>query len=184
MAVSSNMMPLGTKAPHFKLIDTVSNELKSLDDMKSGIATVVMFLCNHCPYVKHINHELVKLANQYLQKGISFIGISSNDIIKYPEDSPERMKEIALELKYPFPYLYDETQETAKAYNAACTPEFYIFDKNLLLVYRGQFDNSRPGSEIIVTGKDVKNALENILHGKEVDQNQIASIGCGIKWKH
>jgi len=179
----SVMIELGSEAPHFILPDTVSGKLIDLNEIKSEIATVIMFLCNHCPYVKHINSELVKLSNEYIQKGISFAAISSNDVIKYPEDSPEKMKETAAMLGYPFPYLYDETQEVAKAYNAACTPDFYIYDKNLKLVYRGQLDDSRPKNEIPVTGKDIRNALDNILAGKEVDHNQKPSIGCNIKWK-
>ena len=182
-ATPSNMIPLGTSAPDFNLQDTISGKNFSLQDLKSDIATVIMFICNHCPYVKHINNELVNFANECIPKGITFIAISSNDVRNYPEDSPDKMKKLAGELGYPFPYLYDETQEVAKAYDAACTPDFYIFDKDLKLVYRGQFDDSRPGSGIPVTGKDMRNALDNILYGKPVDTNQIPSIGCNIKWK-
>lgn len=180
---SSVMIDLGTTAPSFSLPDTVSGRQIDLNDVKSDTATVIMFICNHCPYVKHVNSELVKLANDYIPKGISFVAISSNEIINYPEDSPGKMKEQALVLGYPFPYLFDETQEVAKAYNAACTPDFYIYDKNLKLVYRGQLDDSRPKNDIPLTGKDIRQALDNILAGKEVDQNQIPSIGCNIKWK-
>jgi len=179
----SNMLPLGTIAPNFTLLDTVSGKELELTNIKSEKATVIMFICNHCPFVKHINSELVRLAKEYLPKGIAFIAISSNDAVKYPADAPEEMTKTARDLGYPFPYLYDETQEVAKAYNAACTPDFYIFDKNLSLVYRGQLDDSRPSNSIPVTGKDIRNALDNILNNKEVDVNQKPSIGCNIKWK-
>ena len=183
-ATCSNMLALGTIAPGFNLFDTVSGNTLSLNDLKSNIATVIMFICNHCPYVKHINSELVSLSNNYLQKGISFIGISSNDIENYPEDSPELMKQTAKELGYKFPYLFDESQEIAKQYKAACTPDFYIFDKSLKLVYRGQFDDSRPGNGLPVTGDDIRSALDNILSGKPVSPEQKPSIGCNIKWKY
>jgi peroxiredoxin len=183
MAATSNMLPLGTIAPPFNLFDTVSGKTMSLDKLKSDKATVIMFICNHCPYVKHINAELVRLTDEYMQKGISFIGISSNDVESYPEDSPENMKLMAEEPGYKFPYLYDETQEVAKAYNAACTPDIYVFDKDMKLVYRGQLDDSRPGNGIPVTGKDLRQALDSIIAGKPVDEKQIPSIGCSIKWK-
>jgi peroxiredoxin len=182
-ATASNMLALGTAAPGFSLFDTVSGNTLSLTELKSEIATVIMFICNHCPYVKHINTELVSLSNDYLQKGISFIGISSNDVENYPEDSPEIMKLTAEELGYKFPYLFDESQEVAKAYKAACTPDFYIFAQNMKLVYRGQFDDSRPGNGMAVTGNDIRSALDNILAGKPVSQEQKPSIGCNIKWK-
>ncbi|ACF14403.1 alkyl hydroperoxide reductase/ Thiol specific antioxidant/ Mal allergen [Chloroherpeton thalassium ATCC 35110] len=182
-ATPSNMIPLGTHAPDFALIDTVSEKTLSLADVKSGIATVIMFICNHCPYVKHINGELVRLANDYRVKGVSFVAISSNDVDNYPEDAPKKMKEAAEALGYPFPYLYDESQAVAKAYDAACTPDFYIFDRNLALVYRGQLDDSRPQTEIPVTGKDIRAALDAMLVGKPVSEKQIPSIGCNIKWK-
>lgn len=179
----STMVPLGTIAPDFSLPDTVSDKTMRLNELRSDKATVVMFICNHCPFVKHVQHELVKLAKDYEPKGIAFVAISSNDVENYPEDSPERMKEVAQELGYPFPYLYDETQEVAKAYNAACTPDFYIYDKDLKLVYRGQLDDSRPSNDIPVTGKDVRAALDRILDGKPVNPDQKPSIGCNIKWK-
>jgi len=182
-ATPSNMIPLGTAAPDFLLIDTVSGKRLSLADVKSSVATVIMFICNHCPYVKHINAELVRLANDYQPKGVSFVAISSNDVANYPDDAPDKMTTTAEALGYPFPYLYDETQAIAKAYDAACTPDFYIFDKNLTLVYRGQLDGSRPKTEISVTGKDIRTALEAILSGTPVSQEQIPSIGCNIKWK-
>lgn len=179
----SVMVELGTKAPAFTLKDVVSGEQKSLSQLKSDKATVIMFICNHCPFVKHVNKELVRLANDYIPKGISFIAISSNDVENYPQDSPDKMKEVAEEQGYPFPYLYDETQEVAKAYQAACTPDFYIFDGDLNLVYRGQLDDSRPGNSEPVNGKNIRAALDNILTGKPVDENQKPSIGCNIKWK-
>lgn len=182
-ATLSNMLPLGTIAPDFNLTDTLTGKNISLSDLKSEFATVIMFICNHCPYVKHINNELVKLCNEFIPKGITFAGISSNDIISYPEDSPENMKWIGRRLGYPFPYLFDETQEVAKAYQAACTPDFYIFDKDLKLVYRGQFDDSRPSNGLRVTGTDIRNALNNILMNVPVSQDQKPSIGCNIKWK-
>lgn len=180
---SSEMMPLGTKAPAFSLPDSISGKDLSLNELKSDIATVVMFICNHCPYVKHIQAPLSELAHEYTARGIAFIGINSNDIDNYPEDSPEKMREVAGEFGNPFPYLFDASQETAKDYRAACTPDFYIFDHDLKLVYRGQLDDSRPGNGIPVTGKDIRAALDNILDGKAVDANQKPSIGCNIKWK-
>lgn len=182
-ATESNMVPLGIQAPSFFLNDVVSGRTLSLDQLKSDIATVIMFICNHCPYVKHINKKLVEVSNYYIDKGISFIGINSNDIENYPEDSPENMKKQAKQLGYQFPYLFDETQEIAKAYKAACTPDFFIFDKNLKLVYRGQFDDSRPGNNIPLTGKDLSDALEAILNNKPISSEQKPSIGCNIKWK-
>ena len=182
-ATPSKMIPLGIKAPDFKLPDTVSGKTLSLHELKSNKATVVLFICNHCPYVKHVNHELVRLANDYEPRRVSFIAISSNDAAQYPDDGPDKMKEIARQLGYSFPYLYDESQEVARAYDAACTPDIYIFDKDLQLAYRGQLDDSRPGSDIPVTGKDVRAALDNILSAKPVSPDQKPSIGCNIKWK-
>ena len=179
----STMIPLGFKAPEFTLLDPVSNTLKSLKELQSDKATVIMFICNHCPFVKHVNEQLVKLAMDYQQKGVSFIAINSNDVDNYPEDSPEKMKEYAANLKYTFPYLFDETQEVAKVYDAACTPDFYIFDKDLQCVYRGQLDDSRPGNGKPVTGKDMRQALDALLAGEEVSKEQLPSIGCNIKWK-
>lgn len=182
-ATPSAMVELGTKAPGFNLTDTISGNEISLDEIKSEKATVVMFICNHCPYVIHIVDKLSEVAKEYKQKGISFAAISSNDVENYPQDSPDKMKEFAEEHKLPFPYLYDETQEAAKAYKAECTPDIFVYDKNLTLVYRGQFDDSRPSKDTPVTGKDLKAALDNILAGKPVDENQIPSVGCNIKWK-
>jgi peroxiredoxin len=180
----STMIPLKTKAPDFTLPDTVSGKNYSLSDLKSDKATVIMFICNHCPFVKHVNTGLVKLANDYLPKGISFVAISSNDVDNYPEDHPDKMKTTAEQLGYNFPYLYDESQEAARAYDAACTPDFYIFDRELKLVYRGQLDDSRPSNDIPVTGKDIRAALDNILADQPVDSNQRPSVGCNIKWKN
>ena len=179
----SNMMALGTRAPHFDLIDTVTGQMMSLDDLCSEKATVIMFICNHCPYVIHVNSELVRLANDYKDKGVSFVAISSNDVENYPDDSPEKMKEKALELGYPFPYLYDEKQSVARAYDAACTPDFYLFDGDMNLAYRGQLDSSRPKSGIEVTGVDLRRAIEDVLGGKSPDLIQRPSAGCNIKWK-
>ncbi|MCB0805091.1 MAG: thioredoxin family protein [Bacteroidales bacterium] len=180
----STMNPLGFTAPAFELEDVISGQPVNLQKINSDKATVIMFICNHCPFVKHVNEQLVKLARDYIPKGIVFIAISSNDAENYPEDSPEKMQEYAKRLGYPFPYLYDETQEVAKAYDAACTPDFYIFDGDLKCVYRGQLDDSRPSNGLPVTGKDIREALEALLSGNEVNPNQRPSIGCNIKWKN
>ena len=179
----STMVALGTKAPGFILPDTVSGKDISLENSKGEIATMIMFISNHCPFVKHINPELVRLANDYKNKGIGFVAISSNDVINHPDDSPVLMTQVAKQLKYPFPYLYDESQETAKTYDAACTPDFFIYDKDLQLVYRGQLDDSRPGNEIPVTARDIRHALDCLIDNKPVPQEQRPSIGCNIKWK-
>jgi peroxiredoxin len=181
--VNSTMVALGTAAPEFQLPDTVSGNTISLQNVKGPVATVVMFICNHCPFVVHVNDELVRLANDYKNKGIGFVAISANDVVTHPGDAPDKMKETALRLQYPFPYCYDETQETAKAYDAACTPDFFIYDKNGQLVYRGQLDDSRPGNEIPVTGKDIRNALDCLISNKPVPEFQRPSIGCNVKWK-
>ena len=179
----SNMVALGTSAPDFTLLDTVSGDKMSLMDLKYEKGVLVMFICNHCPYVKHVNEEIVRLANDYQQKGIAFIAISSNDIESHPEDSPDLMKSNAENLKFTFPYLYDETQEVAKSYDAACTPDFYLFDHKLKLIYRGQLDSSRPGNNIPLNGSDLRNAMENLLKGNHLSDQQIPSMGCNIKWK-
>lgn len=179
----STMVALGTKAPDFNLSDTISGKQIALSDIKGDVATVIMFICNHCPFVKHVNEELVRLANDYKNKGIGFAAINSNDAVKHPDDSPGLMMQVAKQLKYPFPYLYDESQEVAKAYDAACTPDFFIYDNNLALVYRGQLDDSRPGNEIAVTGNDIRYALECLINNKPVSEFQRPSIGCNIKWK-
>jgi len=177
------MIPLGTLAPGFALPDTVSGNVVSIDQLKGEKGTVVMFICNHCPYVKHVNPELVRLGNDYINRGIGFIAISSNDVAGHSEDAPDKMKELAAREKFPFPYLYDETQDAAKAYDAACTPDFYIFDKDLKLVYRGQLDDSRPSNNVPLTGKDIRQALDSILAGQPVSPYQRPGIGCNIKWK-
>lgn len=179
----SNMIELGSSAHDFSLPDTLSGKIMSLLEGRGERATVIMFICNHCPFVKHVNAELVTLANDHNKKGIGFIAISSNDATTHPEDGPGKMKEAGLSLGYPFPYLYDESQEVAKAYQAACTPDFYIYDDLMKLVYRGQLDDSRPGNGIPVSGKDIRNALDNLLNGKPVSAGQKPSIGCNIKWK-
>jgi peroxiredoxin len=179
----SNMLPLGTKAPNFELPDTVSGNSLNLKNVKGDKGTVIMFICNHCPFVIHVNAEIVSIAKAYNSKGISFIAISSNDAMNYPQDAPEKMKIHAKETDYPFPYLYDETQSVAKAYDAACTPDFYVFDELLELAYRGQLDDSRPGNGVPITGSDLKHALDCLIKGKANSQVQKPSIGCNIKWK-
>lgn len=179
----SQMIPLGTKAPDFILRDVISGKTLSLSQLKSEKATVVVFMCAHCPFVRHIIRDLVKIANQYIPKNVSFIAISSNDAESYPADSPENLKKQAEEFKFPFPYFYDSTQEIAHAYGAVCTPDFFVFDSNLHCIYRGQFDDSRPGNKISVTGKDLKAALDSILEGKPVSEVQKPNTGCNIKWK-
>jgi peroxiredoxin len=179
----SNMLPLGTKAPSFSLPDTVSGNQLTLEDIQGQNATVIFFLCNHCPYVIHVNEELVRIANDYHSKGVSFVAISSNDVERYPEDSPDKMAIVAKVLRYPFPYLYDESQEVAKAYDAACTPDIYVFDHQMDLAYRGRLDASRPGSIIALTGSDLRNAIDAIIGGQEVPEPQYPSAGCSIKWK-
>ena len=178
----STMQPLGMKAPAFALPGT-DGKTHSLDDFKAAPAVLVMFICNHCPFVKHVRSELAKLGKEYQQRGVAVIAINSNDVAKYPDDSPAKMKEEARTAGYTFPYLFDESQEVAKAYGAACTPDFFVFDKNRTLAYRGQLDDSRPGSGVPVTGKDLRAALDATLAGKPVPGEQRPSIGCNIKWK-
>ena len=180
---ASAMIPLGTKAPQFALRDVITGKMISPEAKQNVPATVICFICNHCPYVRHINHGLVVLARKYMPKGVSFIAINANDVAAYPDDAPEHMKQVAQDLQYPFPYVFDETQEVARAYVAACTPDFYVFDGDLALVYRGQFDDSRPGNEVPVTGKDIGAALDAVLSRKTIDSNQKPSLGCNIKWK-
>lgn len=182
VATNSTMLALGTQAPDFHLRDT-AGKLVSLAEFKQSAALLVVFMCNHCPYVKHIRAGLAQLARDYQPRGIGIVGINSNDVRSYPADSPEKMREEVASAGYNFPYLYDETQETAKAYRAACTPDFYVFDKDRNLVYRGQFDDSRPSNGLPVTGKDVRNALEATLAGKPPNATQKPSLGCNIKWK-
>ena len=179
----SKMLPLGTKAPQFKLPDTVSGKILDLTGLKGDQGTLIMFICNHCPFVKHVNATLVRLAKEYEPKGLSFIAISSNDVENYPQDHPEKMKETARQEGYSFPYLYDESQQVAMDYDAACTPDFYLFDAELKLVYRGQLDDSRPGNGIPPTGRDLVAAMRNLLAGEPIGVEQKPSIGCNIKWK-
>lgn len=181
--MSSTMVKLGTKAFDFSLLDVMSGTIVSPLKNKLSKAHVLMFICNHCPFVKHINKGLTALANDYQNKGVQFIAINSNDVSEYPEDSPEKMLEIATLSAYPFPYLFDERQTVAKAYNAVCTPDFFIYDANLLLVYRGQFDDSRPSNDLPVNGHSIRSALDAILLDKPVPEPQLPSIGCSIKWK-
>lgn len=184
MAVTpSTMMPLGTVAPPFDLLDVVSSQSKTLDDVKGKEGLVVMFICAHCPYVKHLEEELAFVAEKYQRKEIGFVAISSNDVANYPDDSPEKLKEQAEDNDFDFPYLYDESQEVAKAYQAACTPDFYLFDMDLKCVYRGRFDASTPGNDEPVTGEDLREAMDQLLAGEEVYDDQKPSMGCNIKWK-
>jgi peroxiredoxin len=178
----STMLPLGTAAPDFRLPDT-NGKIVSLADFKNAPALLIVFMCNHCPYVKHIRQGLAQLGRDYLPRGAGIVGINSNDAANYPADSPAKMKEEMQVAGYTFPYLYDETQGVAKAYRAACTPDLYLFDKEKKLVYRGQFDDSRPGNGMRVTGMDLRDALDAVLSGKPVEKEQIPSIGCNIKWK-
>ena len=179
----SNMLALGTQAPDFRLLDTVSETKFSLSHCKGIKGTVIMFISNHCPFVKHVNAKVAKLAKVYKSKGINFIAIASNAIEKYPQDGPIHMKALALEQDFIFPYLYDQTQSVAKAYDAACTPDFYLFDDHLNLVYRGQLDSSRPGNDIPVSGEDLVNAINALLKNQQIDEDQKPSMGCNIKWR-
>jgi len=179
----SNMLALGTVAPEFSLLDTVSQKTMNLHALKGNHGTVIMFICNHCPFVVHVNPEITRLAIEYQKKGIEFIAISSNDIENYPQDAPHYMRLKAKAENYSFPYLYDEDQSVAKDYDAACTPDFYLFDRDLKLIYRGQLDDSRPGNDLPLNGKDLRNAMEKLLSGEKVNPVQKPSIGCNIKWK-
>jgi peroxiredoxin len=177
------MLPLGTKAPDFKLPDVVTGKTVSLSDFSGKKALLVMFICNHCPYVQHIKTELSKLGKDYANKDIAIAAISSNDAAGYPDDSPENLKKMAKELSFTYPYLYDESQDVAKRYAAACTPDFFLFDAARSLVYRGQLDDSRPGNGKPVTGQDLRRAMDAAIAGKPVPSEQKPSIGCNIKWK-
>lgn len=180
---SSNMLPLGSRAPDFTLADTISGRILGLSALQSPQATVLMFICNHCPYVKHVNAELLRLARDYQPRGIAFAAISSNDAAAYPEDAPDQMKQTAQRLGYPFPYLYDESQQVARAYQAACTPDFYVFDGGLKLVYRGRLDGSTPGNGLPLTGAELRAALDAVLAGRAVAAEQQPSLGCNIKFR-
>ena len=179
----SNMLELGVKAPKFNLPDTASDRHISFREIKGEMGTVVMFLCNHCPYVIHLNGLLVSIANEYMKKGIGFIAISSNDAAKYTDDLPDKMRLVAKVLQYPFAYLYDETQDVARAYDAACTPDIYVFDKEDRLYYRGRVDESRPNNEKPIDGRDLTLALDLLLRGEPALNKQYPSAGCNIKWK-
>lgn len=176
-------LELGFEAPNFTLLDVVSEEKVGLADVRGKQATLVMFICNHCPFVIHVRKELVQLALDYRERGVGFVAISSNDITNYPEDSPEKMAEMAREHDFPFPYLYDEMQEVARAYSAACTPDFSLFDENMKCVYRGRLDESRPGNEKPLNGLDVRRALDAVLNKESITWKQEPSMGCNIKWK-
>jgi len=180
--VSSTMLELGTGAPDFSLFDT-TGQVVSLADYKQAPATLVVFMCNHCPYVKHIANQFAQMAREYQAKDVAVIGINANDVSTHPGDSPEKMAEEAKKIGYTFPYLYDETQEVAKSYRAACTPDFFLFDIDHKLAYRGQFDGSRPGNNVPVTGQDLRMALDAVLQDQPVPTEQKASMGCNIKWK-
>lgn len=176
------MLPLGTQAPDFTLTNTDGQRV-CLADFRDKKALLIVFMCNHCPYVKHVAPELTRVSNEYMPKGVGFVGISSNDVVAHPEDSPEMMKAEAAKQGYKFPYLYDADQSIAMAYNAACTPDIFVFDSAHRLVYRGQLDDSRPKMDKPLTGKDLRDALDCILAGKVVSSEQRPSIGCNIKWK-
>ncbi|XTZ11071.1 MAG: thioredoxin family protein [cyanobacterium endosymbiont of Rhopalodia yunnanensis] len=179
----SRMLPLGTKAPDFQLPDVVSEKPITLRTFAEKKALLVMVICQHCPFVKHVQNELVKLGEDYVKQGLGIVAISANDVSNYPDDSPENLRAMAQQLRFNFPFCYDESQETTKAYTAACTPDFFLFDRNFKLAYRGQLDDSRPGNDIPVTGKDLRAAIEAILEKKTVNNDQKPSLGCSIKWK-
>lgn len=180
---ASTMLQLGTKAPDFKLVDVRDQSGVSLSDFDDYKGLLVIFMCNHCPYVKNIKEKLAEVTGEYREKGIATVAISSNDVENYPDDSPEKMAEEAKKFDYPFPYLYDESQEIARKYHAACTPDFFLFDEERKLVYRGQFDDSRPGNDKPVTGRDLKEAMDMLLDDEGIKEDQIPSMGCNIKWK-
>jgi peroxiredoxin len=180
----SVMVPLGSEAPKFELLDVKTDKSVNSKDLFGKKGTLIMFICNHCPFVKHVNQQIVQISKDYQNSGIKLIAISSNDIINYPDDSPSEMKKVAIKENFTFPYLYDETQTVAKNYGAACTPDFFIFNSSNKLVYRGQLDDSRPGNNITVTGGDIRNALESLINFEEINPVQKPSIGCNIKWKN
>jgi peroxiredoxin len=178
----STMLALGTAAPTFSLPEPGTGQQVSLSDFEGAKALLVIFMCNHCPFVKHLQHELASLVHEYQPRGLAAVGISSNDVANYPDDGPDKMVLEVEQAGYSFPYLYDADQTVARAYRAACTPDFFLFDQQFRLVYRGQFDDSRPGSEVPVTGRDLRAAIEAVLSGAEVDPDQRPSMGCNIKW--
>ena len=183
-ATPSEMMPLGTRAPDFNLSDTITGKQYDLQELKGENGTLVMFICNHCPYVLHVKDQLIAMAKQYASQGVNSIAISSNDIENYPQDAPDKMQELMAAWGQPFAaYLYDETQKEAKAYQAACTPDFYLFNKDLTCVYRGRLDGATPKNDVPLTGMDLRNALDCLLGGAPISADQLPSIGCNIKWK-
>ncbi|MEE9138634.1 MAG: thioredoxin family protein [candidate division NC10 bacterium] len=183
MAISSTMeLPIGAKAPDFSL-PNIDGKIISLKDFADAPTLLVMFICNHCPYVQHLREHLAQLVKEYQAEGVAVVGINSNDVERYPDDAPDKMAEVAKRYGFTFPYLLDESQEVAKAYRAACTPDFFLFDKERKLIYRGQYDDSRPNNNIPVTGKDLRTALDAALADRPVPQDQVPSLGCGIKWK-
>lgn len=183
MAMQSTMLALGTVAPPFRLPDTATGKTVALEDFAGSRALLVTFICNHCPFVKHILDEFVAFTREYNPRGLAVVTISSNDATRFPADSPTEMAKLAREKNFTFPYLYDESQSVARAYDAACTPDFFLFDSNCRLVYRGQFDGSRPGGRQPVTGADMRAAADAVLTGKPVPEPQVPSVGCSIKWK-
>ena len=180
---SSTMMPLGAAAPDFHLLDVTSGKRVALRDFEGKRGLVVMFLSRHCPFVKHIQQKVAELCNSYLDEGLGVVALCSNDVERYPDDGPENMRQQAEQVGFRFPYLFDETQSVAKAYGAACTPDFFLFDGTLRLAYRGQFDSSRPRNDVPVTGEDLRGAIEDVLAGRQVEGEQMPSMGCNIKWK-
>jgi peroxiredoxin len=183
MAATSTMMPLGTEAPDFSLADVVSGRTVTLHDLDDEQALLVMFICRHCPYVAHVRPAIAALARDHIGSGLGIVAISANDPATYPEDAPEGLAAEAVEAGYTFPYLFDETQEVAKAYTAACTPDFFLFDRDRRLAYRGQFDSSRPGNGVPVTGEDLRAAIDAVLEERPVSKDQRPSVGCSIKWR-
>jgi peroxiredoxin len=181
-ATPSTMLPLGTELPDFSLRNAVDGRRVTPADYHGSVALVVMFICNHCPFVKHVMKELGRLTREYLPKGAAFVAINSNDVQAHPDDSPEHMQELAVTEDWIFPFLYDGSQEVAKAFRAACTPDFFVFDEERTLVYRGQLDDSRPGNDVPVTGRDLRAALDALIAGKSVPTEQRPSVGCNIKW--
>ena len=176
-------MDLGTKAPEFSLPDTLTNTDRTFESIKGALGTLVYFTCNHCPYVIHVNQEILRIAADYMSRGIGMVAISSNDVEKYPDDAPDKMRIVGKVLQMPFPYLYDKSQAVARAYDAACTPDFYLFDADDRLVYRGRLDGSRPGNNIPLTGADLRQAMDTLLAGEAISPKQYPSAGCNIKWK-
>ena len=183
VATPSTMLPLGTRIPGFSLSDVVSGRIVTDADLVDGSASLVMFICNHCPFVKHVMAELDRLGGDYLPRGVRIAAINSNDVETHPQDDPENMRELAASRGWKFPFLFDQDQTVAKEFKAACTPDFYVFDGSGRLVYRGQLDGSRPNNNVAVTGIDLRGALDAVLSGRPVSEQQVPSLGCNIKWK-